>query len=32
VHFAEVLMPKFPGLSKVVVSRPTVGESCELKL
>ena len=32
VHFAEVLTPKFPGLSKVVVSRPTVGESCELKL
>jgi 6-pyruvoyltetrahydropterin/6-carboxytetrahydropterin synthase len=32
VHFADVLTPKFPGLSKVVVSRPTVGESCELKV
>ena len=32
VHFAQVLTPTFPGLSKVVVSRPTVGESCELRL
>ena len=32
VHFAQVLTLQFPGLSKVVVSRPTVGESCELKL
>jgi 6-pyruvoyltetrahydropterin/6-carboxytetrahydropterin synthase len=28
--FAERLKPAFPGLSRVVVSRPTVGESCAL--
>ena len=30
VFFAERLKPRFPGLSRVVVSRPTVGESCAL--
>lgn len=32
LHFAKQLKPKFPGLSKVVVSRPTIGERCELKV
>ena len=31
-HFAEQLRPGFPGLSRVVVSRPSVGESCALNL
>jgi 6-pyruvoyltetrahydropterin/6-carboxytetrahydropterin synthase len=30
VYFAEKLRPQFPGLSRIVVSRPTVGESCAL--
>ena len=30
--FAERLMPGFPGLVRVVVSRPTVNESCALIL
>ncbi len=30
--FADRLRPAFPGLSRVVVSRPTVGESCALAL
>ena len=30
--FAERLRPEFPGLSRVVVSRPTAGESCALPL
>jgi 6-pyruvoyltetrahydropterin/6-carboxytetrahydropterin synthase len=30
LYFAERLKPNFSGLSKVVVSRPTVGESCAL--
>jgi 6-pyruvoyltetrahydropterin/6-carboxytetrahydropterin synthase len=30
--FAERLRPDFPGLSRVVVSRPTVGERCALEL
>jgi 6-pyruvoyltetrahydropterin/6-carboxytetrahydropterin synthase len=30
--FAGRLGPAFPGLSRVVVSRPTVGESCALEL
>lgn len=30
--FAERLRPEFPGLSRVVVSRPTAGESCALRL
>jgi 6-pyruvoyltetrahydropterin/6-carboxytetrahydropterin synthase len=29
-HFAGRLKPQFPGLCKVVVARPTVGESCAL--
>jgi 6-pyruvoyltetrahydropterin/6-carboxytetrahydropterin synthase len=32
LHFAVKLKPQFPGLSKVVVSRPTIGERCELSL
>ena len=32
LHFAARLKPLFPGLSKVVVSRPTIGESCALAL
>jgi 6-pyruvoyltetrahydropterin/6-carboxytetrahydropterin synthase len=31
-HFAERLAPQFPGLSRVVVSRPTAGERCALEL
>lgn len=29
-HFAARLQPRFPGLCRVVVSRPSVGESCSL--
>jgi 6-pyruvoyltetrahydropterin/6-carboxytetrahydropterin synthase len=32
VYFADKLKAEFPGLSRVVVSRPTVGESCALVL
>ena len=32
LHFAERLKPQFPGLSRVVVSRPTVHERCTLEL
>jgi 6-pyruvoyltetrahydropterin/6-carboxytetrahydropterin synthase len=32
LHFAERLKPRFPGLSKIVVSRPSIGESCALTL
>ena len=32
LFFAERLKPKFPCLSRVVVSRPTVGERCALDL
>ncbi|MDB5481360.1 MAG: 6-pyruvoyl tetrahydrobiopterin synthase [Caulobacteraceae bacterium] len=32
VVFAERLKPAFPGLSRVTVSRPTVGESCSLTI
>lgn len=32
LYFAERLRPAFPGLSRVVVSRPTIGESCTLTL
>ena len=32
LYFAERLKPAFPGLSRIVVSRPTVGESCSLAL
>lgn len=28
--FAGKLKPQFPGLSRIVVSRPTIGESCAL--
>ncbi len=30
LHFVRKLQPKFPGLSRVTVSRPTIGESCTL--
>ncbi|HEX3701293.1 MAG TPA: 6-carboxytetrahydropterin synthase [Phenylobacterium sp.] len=30
LYFAERLKPAFPGLSRIVVSRPSVGESCAL--
>ena len=30
LHFAAQLRPRFPGLSKVVVSRPTIGERCAM--
>ena len=32
LYFAERLRGDFPGLSRVVVSRPSVGESCSLAL
>ena len=32
LYFAERLKPQFPGLSRIVVSRPTIGESCALGL
>ncbi|MDZ4375143.1 MAG: 6-carboxytetrahydropterin synthase [Phenylobacterium sp.] len=32
LYFAQRLGPKFPGLSRIVVSRPTIGESCALSL
>ncbi len=32
LYFAERLKPQYPGLSKVVVSRPTIGESCALEV
>jgi 6-pyruvoyltetrahydropterin/6-carboxytetrahydropterin synthase len=32
LHFAGKLKGRFPGLSRVTVSRPTVGESCTLAL
>ena len=32
LYFAERLKGDFPGLSRVVVSRPTIGESCALNL
>ena len=32
LYFAERLAPQFPGLSRVVLSRPTIGESCALVL
>jgi 6-pyruvoyltetrahydropterin/6-carboxytetrahydropterin synthase len=30
VHFAAALRPAFPALTRVVVSRPSIGESCSL--
>jgi 6-pyruvoyltetrahydropterin/6-carboxytetrahydropterin synthase len=32
LFFAGKLKPAFPGLSRVVVSRPSVGESCSLSI
>ncbi|ACG79151.1 6-pyruvoyl tetrahydrobiopterin synthase [Phenylobacterium zucineum HLK1] len=32
LYFAERLRPRFPGLSRVVVSRPTIGESCAMQV
>ncbi len=32
LHFAERLTPDFPGLSRVTVSRPSVGERCAVEL
>jgi 6-pyruvoyltetrahydropterin/6-carboxytetrahydropterin synthase len=32
VHFARRLKPRFPGLSRIVISRPTIGERCALAL
>lgn len=32
LHFAGRLRGEFPGLSRIVVSRPTVGERCALAL
>ena len=32
LHFAERLRPAFPGLSRIVVARPTIGERCALDL
>ena len=32
LYFAERLTAQFPGLSRVVISRPTIGESCALTL
>jgi 6-pyruvoyltetrahydropterin/6-carboxytetrahydropterin synthase len=32
LYFAERLRPQFPGLARIVVSRPTVSESCALTL
>ena len=32
LYFAERLIGPFPGLSMIVVSRPTIGESCPLTL
>jgi 6-pyruvoyltetrahydropterin/6-carboxytetrahydropterin synthase len=32
LYFAERLKPQFPGLSRIVLSRPTIGESCALRL
>ena len=32
LYFAERLKPRFPGLSRIVVARPSVGESCAISL
>jgi 6-pyruvoyltetrahydropterin/6-carboxytetrahydropterin synthase len=32
LYFAERLTVRFPGLSRIVVSRPTIGESCALNV
>lgn len=31
-HFADELGPQIPGLSRIVVARPSVGEACALAL
>jgi 6-pyruvoyltetrahydropterin/6-carboxytetrahydropterin synthase len=32
VHFADRLKPAFPGLSRIIVSRPSIGESCAMEV
>ena len=32
LHFAAKLKDRFPGLSRIVVSRPTIGESCAMEV
>lgn len=32
LYFAQRLTAAYPGLSRIVVSRPTIGESCSLSL
>ena len=32
VYFAQHLQPRFPGLIRICVSRPTIGESCALEI
>jgi 6-pyruvoyltetrahydropterin/6-carboxytetrahydropterin synthase len=32
LHFARRLKPRFAGLSRIVVSRPTIGERCALEV
>ncbi|MCR5878780.1 6-carboxytetrahydropterin synthase QueD [Phenylobacterium sp. J367] len=32
LYFAERLKEQFPGLSRICVSRPTIGESCALRV
>ncbi len=32
LYFADKLKPEYPGLSRIVLSRPTIGESCTLHL
>ncbi|MEJ0067240.1 MAG: 6-carboxytetrahydropterin synthase [Caulobacteraceae bacterium] len=32
LHFAARLKPRFPGLSRIAVSRPSIGESCALEV
>jgi 6-pyruvoyltetrahydropterin/6-carboxytetrahydropterin synthase len=32
VYFAERLKPRFPGLSRIAVSRPSIGETCAMEV
>ena len=32
LHFAARLKPAFPGLCRIVVSRPSIGESCAMEV
>ena len=32
LYFVDRLRPTFPGLSRIVISRPTINESCSLSL